>query len=210
VDGARVSAPASSRRRYDAPVRAQKVAATRERIVQAGSELVHGFASWDWQGLTYRAVATRAGVGERTVYRHFPTERHLHDAVMQRLEEEAGITYEDVTLENLGEVTAKVFLSRSSFAVGESVTAPDSPTFVAVDQRRRDALQRAVSASTAPWTELERTTVAALLDMLWNLPSYERLVGVWNLTPDDATRAITWLIEHVVEAVEQNAPPRMV
>ena len=82
-----MSAPASSRRRYDTPVRAQKVAATRERIVQAGSELVHGFASWDWQELTFRAVAERAGVGERTVYRHFPTERHLHDAVMALADE---------------------------------------------------------------------------------------------------------------------------
>ena len=198
---------ARTTRQYDAPVRQQKAAATRERIVQAGSELVHGFASWDWQGLTFRAVAERAGVGERTVYRHFPTERHLHDAVMQRLEEEAGITYEDVTLDNLGAVTAKVFASRSSFAVGESVAAPDSPTFVAVDQRRRDALQRAVAASAATWTDSERATVAALLDMLWNLPSYERLVGVWNLTPEDATRAITWLIDYVVDAIERDAPP---
>ena len=144
-----MSATAPARRQYDTPVRTQKAAATRERIVQAGSELVHGFASWDWQELTFRAVAERAGVGERTVYRHFPTERHLHDAVMQRLEEEAGITYEDVTLDNLGDVTAKVFLSRGAFAVDESVTAPDSPTFVAVDQRRRDALRHAVEASTA-------------------------------------------------------------
>ncbi len=202
-----MSATAAPRRRYDTPVRAQKAAATRERIVRAGSELVHGFGSWDWQELTFRAVAGRAGVGERTVYRHFPTERHLHDAVMQRLEEEAGITYEDVTLDNLGPVTAKVFLSRGSFAVGESVSGPDSPTFVAVDQRRRDALVRAVAASTASWTDDERTTVAALLDMLWNLPSYERLVGVWHLDPEDATRAITWLIDHVVDAIEHDEPP---
>jgi AcrR family transcriptional regulator len=202
-----MSATAVPRRRYDTPVRAQKAAATRERIVRAGSELVHGFGSWDWQELTFRAVAERAGVGERTVYRHFPTERHLHDAVMQRLEEEAGITYEDVTLDNLGPVTAKVFLSRGSFAVGESVSGPDSPTFVAVDQRRRDALVRAVAASTASWTDDERTTVAALLDMLWNLPSYERLVGVWHLEPEDATRAITWLIDHVVNAIERDEPP---
>ena len=202
-----MSATAVPRRRYDTPVRAQKAAATRERIVRAGSELVHGFGTWDWQELTFRAVAERAGVGERTVYRHFPTERHLHDAVMQRLEEEAGITYEDVTLDNLGPVTAKVFLSRGSFAVGESVSGPDSPTFVAVDQRRRDALVRAVAASTASWTDDERTTVAALLDMLWNLPSYERLVGVWHLEPEDATRAITWLIDHVVKAIAHDEPP---
>jgi hypothetical protein len=86
------------------------------------------------------------------------------------------------------------------------VAGPDSPTFVAVDERRRAALLRAVAASTATWTDRDRTTVAALLDMLWNLPSYERLVGVWNLTPDDATRAVTWLIEHVVAAVDADEP----
>jgi AcrR family transcriptional regulator len=196
------------RRGYDSPLRRQKVAQTRDRIVSAGSELVHGYASWDWQGLTFRAVAERAGVGERTVYRHFPTERHLHDAVMQRLEDEAGITYEDVEMTNVAEVTARVFATRRSFAVSGSVTAPDDPTFVAVDERRRRALLRAVSASTPGWSDADRETVAALLDVLWNLPSYERLVGVWNLPSEDATRAITWVIGKLVQAIEDDDPPR--
>ena len=128
------------RRRYDNRARAEKAAQTRERIITAGSELVHAFDSWNWQELTFRAVAERAGVGERTVYRHFPTERHLHDAVMQRLESEAGISYEDVDLHNLGEVTARVFASLQRFAVRESVDTPRDPTFVGVDARRREAL----------------------------------------------------------------------
>src|SRR5262245_37363240 len=140
-------------RRYDSPVRRRQAAETRERIVRAGSELVHGFASWDWQGLTFRAVAERAGVGERTVYRHFPSERHLHDAVMQRLEEEAGITYEDVELDTLAEVTARIFASLSSFAVRSSLPEPADPTFVAVDERRRTALLRAVSAEAPQWSD---------------------------------------------------------
>jgi hypothetical protein len=43
--------------------------------------------------------------------------------------------------------------------------------------------------------------------MLWNLPSYERLVGVWDLTPEDATRAVAWLIDYVVDAIARDAPP---
>ena len=194
-------------RRYDSPVRRQKAAGTRERIVSAGSRLVHEFASWDWKGLTFRAVAERAGVGERTVYRHFPTERHLHDAVMQRLEEEAGVTYDDVHLPDLGDVTARVFASRRSFAAEQSVEEPGDPTFVAVDTRRRDALRRAVAAAATGWSEPERQTVAALLDVLWNLPSYERLVDVWNLSADDATVAITWLIGILVRAVSEDERP---
>ena len=137
----------ASRRPYDNRARQEKAAQTRERIVAAGSELVHGFDTWNWRDLTFKAVAERAGVGERTVYRHFPTERHLHDAVMQRLESEAGISYEDVDLANLAEVTARVFASLQRFSVRESVETPQDPTFVSVDERRRDALLRAVSAS---------------------------------------------------------------
>ncbi len=98
-----------STRSYHSPARQKAAAATRERIVDAGTQLVHGFTTWDWDELTFRAVAERAEVSERTVYRHFPTERHLHDAIMGRLEDEAGIAYEDVELGNLADVTARVF-----------------------------------------------------------------------------------------------------
>ena len=87
-----MSAPARARRRYDTTLRRQQAAGTRERIVAAGSALLHRSPIRDWRSLTLRAVAERAGVNERTVYRHFANERALRDAVMHRLEEEAGIT----------------------------------------------------------------------------------------------------------------------
>jgi AcrR family transcriptional regulator len=192
------------RRSYDNRGRQQKASETRERIVMAGTELVHAFDTWNWRDLTFRAVAERAGVGERTVYRHFPTERHLHDAVMQRLESEAGIRYEDVDLGNLAEVTGRVFASLQRFSVGQSVQAPSDPTFVTVDHRRRDALLCAVSAAAPHWSENDLRVVAGLLDVLWNLPSYERLVGVWNIDGDDATRAIGWLMGKVIQSIEED------
>jgi AcrR family transcriptional regulator len=195
------------RRRYDNSARAEKAGKTRERIVTAGSELVHAFDSWNWRDLTFRSVAERAGVGERTVYRHFPTERHLHDAVMARLEAEAGISYEDVDLDNLGAVTARVFASLQRFAVRESVDTPRDPTFVGVDARRREALLRAVTESAPHWTEAERRVTAGLLDVLWNLPSYERLVGVWGVDGSTATEAVNWLMSKVIEAVADGGPP---
>ena len=51
-----------SRRRYDSSARRAQAARTRERIVAAAVELVHDFASWNWDELTFRAVAARAGV----------------------------------------------------------------------------------------------------------------------------------------------------
>jgi hypothetical protein len=51
---------ATQRRLYDSPVRQQQATDTRERIIAAGSELVHGFRTWDWRGLTFGAVARYA------------------------------------------------------------------------------------------------------------------------------------------------------
>ena len=84
--------PATRRRRpYDSTLRRQRAAETRARIIAAGSALLRGSSVRDWHGLTIRAVAEEAGVNERTVYRHFVNEQGLHDAVMHRFEEEAGI-----------------------------------------------------------------------------------------------------------------------
>ena len=66
---------ARARRRYDSPVRRQRAAETRERIVAAGAAILHDHAVWNFDTLTVRGVAERAGVNERTVYRHFANER---------------------------------------------------------------------------------------------------------------------------------------
>ncbi len=56
-----MSESSTARRTYDNRTRQQKAAQTRERIVTAGSELVHAFESWNWRDLTFRSVAERAG-----------------------------------------------------------------------------------------------------------------------------------------------------
>jgi AcrR family transcriptional regulator len=189
------------KRPYNSPTRRQRAAETSERIVTAGAGLVREFTSWDWDGLTFRAVAERADVSERTVYRHFPTERHLHDAVMARLEDEAGITYDDVELASIADVTAKLIASLRRFAVEQTVTTPLSPAFLGADERRRNALLRAVQAEAPDLTEVQQRIAAGLLDAVWSPATYERLARAWNLDDDVAFGAIEWMIAGVVAAV---------
>ena len=65
----------TSRRPYDNSRHRERAAATREGILAAASELLHESSVGDWTGLTVAAIAERAGVSERTVYRHFASER---------------------------------------------------------------------------------------------------------------------------------------
>ncbi len=195
------------RRSYDNSARRRKAEQTRDRIVGAGSELVRQFDSWDWRNLTFRAVAERAGVGERTVYRHFPTEQRLHAAVMQRLEVEAGVSYEEVNLDNIGAVTARVFASLQRFSVRKTFPEPTDSAFVSSDERRRAALLRAVSEQSPHLSTAQRRKVAGLLDVLWSPATYERLVTVWGLDGDEATSAIDWLMSEVVRAMRRGDDP---
>ena len=181
-------------RRYVSPVRRRQADQTRERIVVAGVDLVRSFDSWDWSGLTFRAVAQRAGVGERTVYRHFPNERGLRDAIMARLGEEAGVDYEQLSLAEVAEVAGRIFRSLGSFAVADVTSPPNDPTFVAVDQTRREALLRAVARSRPELPEQERLTLAASLDVLWGVPAYDRLVSAWGMSADEAMAVLAWAI----------------
>jgi AcrR family transcriptional regulator len=196
-----------STRRYHSPARQQAAATTRARIVDAGTQLVHGFTTWNWNELTFRAVAERAEVSERTVYRHFPTERHLHDAIMGRLEDEAGIAYEEVELGNLAEVTARVFDALKRFAISDSIGTPHGSAFVGAETKRHDALDRAVATTSLP--DAQRRALAGLLDVLWSPTTYERLVGAWSLDNSQAVDAVQWLIAKVVAAVEHNELPRL-
>jgi hypothetical protein len=49
--------------------------------------------------------------------------------------------------------------------------------------------------------------VAALLDVVWSMPAYERLVGAWDFDGDDATHAITWLMSLLTRVIDDDAPP---
>jgi AcrR family transcriptional regulator len=178
---------------------------TRERIIAAGAALLHDHPVWDFDTITVRAVATRAEVNERTVYRHFAGERDLRDAVFRRLEEESGLVIEEVDLTELQQFTEEVLEYVSSFPF--EPRGPRDPTLMAAHGRQRAALQAAVRRAQPRWSEPDRTIAAAVLDVLWSVASYERLVADWGVEPKEAVRAATWAIGLVAAAIREDRTP---
>ena len=193
------SAPAAARRSYDSTLRRQRAAETRAGIVAAGSALLHGSSVRDWRGLTIRAVAERAGVSERTVYRHFVNEQGLRDAVMHEFEEEAGIDLRGMQLEDVADVTERIFAHVSSYP--PDARQPLDPTLLDAKQRQHEALLTAVSGGAGAWSDEDRRVVAAVLDVLWSVASYERMVVDWQVDAAEATRGISWAIGLIRQAI---------
>jgi AcrR family transcriptional regulator len=199
--------PVPERRRYDSTLRRERAAETRARIVVAGAELLRSSSIRDWRALTMRAVAERAGVNERTVYRHFANERVLRDAVMQRFEAEAGVDLSHMALGDIADVAAHVLRFVSTYPI--EPRPPLDPTLAATNERRHDALLAAVAGEAPRWSAADREVAAAMFDALWAVDNYERLVGEWDLDAEQAIRGMTWVIQLVAEAVRDGRrPPR--
>ena len=200
-----IATESSQRRPYDNSQRRERAAETRERILVAGSELLQSSSIRDWRALTVQAVAQRAGVSERTVYRHFATERRLHDAVLHRLEEQTGIDLTTLRLEDVGEVAGRIFHHVSSYPLAPRT--PDDATLAEAMQRQHHALLRVVATAAPGWSERERSIAAAVLDVLWSVGTYERLVMEWHLDTEDAIEGVGWVIGLVESAVRGGPPP---
>ena len=197
--------PDVARRRYDSPVRRQRAAETRDRIVGAAVELLQGTASWNWRAVTVRAVAERAGVNARTVYRHFENERALRDAVLAQIEEEVDVEPESFTLDNLPDATARIYEYVSSIPL--KGRPPTDATVESITRRQRDGLHTAVTQAVPEWDARDQTVAAAMLDILLSVTAYERLVVEWGLEPADAVAGITWAMDLVETAVREDRPP---
>ena len=150
-------------------------------------------------------MADGAGVSERTVYRQFGDQRGLRDAVMHRLEEEAGVDLAGLTLEDIAGHTARVLEHVASYPL--TPRPPLDPTLTDANQRQRQALLAAVAEHTPDWTEPERAVAAAMFDVLWSVGSYERLVVDWQIESDEAIRVIAWVIGLVEQAIRQGDRP---
>ena len=77
IDDTHMSRERAPKRKYELKKRAEQVGETRQRITEAAIEL-HG--SLGPSRTTMSAVAERAGVERRTLYRHFPNEADLFEA----------------------------------------------------------------------------------------------------------------------------------
>jgi len=195
----------ASARAYDSPIRRAQSAQTRARIIEAAYGLVRHSSVRDWGAVTIRQVANEAGVNERTVYRYFANERGLRDAVMLRMEQEAGIELTAVRLEDISELAARIFSYVSLFPF--EAKPPLDPTLAEANLRQREALHDALAEWTAHWPAEVAAAVAALFDVLWSVGAYERLTVDWQLDHGRAVETLTWAIGLVEQAVRQGNRP---
>jgi hypothetical protein len=85
--------------------------------------------------------------------------------------------------------------------------SPLDPTLAEAGHRQRTALLDAVTARTPRWSKGDRIVAAAMLDVLWSVASFERLVVDWQLDRTQAIRGMVRVIGVVEEAIRKGRRP---
>lgn len=181
------------KRGYQSDLRAQQAAATRELIIKTAAE---SFVPWSTD-VSFDRLAERAGISVRTVFRHFPTQRDLVDAVAPYLEQRSGWQPDQMTADNLAA------MGRTTFAYfgdllqrGGHDSDPMPPALRGIRNRHRiGAIERAVG----PLTEgMDPELARGVLSVISGLTRIHFLRGMheqWGLGGEAAGKAIEWAVE---------------
>ena len=142
------------------------------------------------------------------MYRHFANEQALRGAVMEHLEDDAGIELAGMGLDDVTDVAGRI--ARVVAGRARARRPPVDPTLHDASRRQHDALLAAVGAETPGWSDADRRLAAALLDVLWSVGSYEHLAVDWGLDRDEAIRGTAWVIDLVTAAVREGRAPGVI
>jgi len=179
---------------------------TRNRIVGAVRDLL-GEAQPG--ALSVVAVAERAGVSRRTVYRHFPTKDALVAAVAH-LEDDRARGYAAGRLLAMEDPTAFLLGLWPDMAGHPAASLAANATPAGREVRRQRTAQRRLgvgaelaSRGVDPESEEGRRFVALML-LLTGSTTLHELVDIHGLAVEDAARTVGWLLQLMIKTTEEN------
>lgn len=179
-------------------LRAEQRNATQERILSALAELANEGHSTE---VAMSTVAERAGVGERTLYRHFPSKNELFDALFAWVT--SGLR-ELESPESPDELIARMRDFFASYARHPEVIRALGANQVGNDMREQRAGRRRayVESALMPVTEhqdrVEQQRFVAIVHMLSSSTAYLHLYDNYGFDADEAADAVAWAIRRLV------------
>jgi AcrR family transcriptional regulator len=186
-------------RPYHSPLRARQAAGTREEILRA---LAAEFAEGGVRDFSVARVAERAGVSERTVYRHFPTRDALLEGLGQWVNAHLGDIPDDLAhARDLGPAMAAVFagFDADEPMVRGLLNSPGGDELRAHARARRlERIDPVVRAALDGSPRADQ--VRALIFLLCSIRAWQSLRDDGGLDGRAAGEAVSWAIQTLLEA----------
>jgi len=202
---------ADSNRPYHSPLREEQVRLTRDRILDALTELLADRRADD---ITTREIAERAGVSQPTVYRYFPDRTALLDGMTERINELASESGEGgYALERIDEVGARIewlFATSDTIPVemrAEALLNADPRRFGDDTRRHSEEMLGVVAAEFPELDERQHVQLAGLLRVLGSSQAWLRMREEFGVPGVEAGPLMRWAVDTLVQAIRAGELP---
>lgn len=193
--------------RSRASLRERQMAATREQILDVAMEMLSEGAG---AGFSHEAIAAAAGMGARTVYRHFPDRAQLMQALWVRLREQTRTRFPQ-SREEIAALTRAVF---HEFDEREGLIRAVLNSAAGTEVRERGGAEgrAAFTQSLAPLLAgrgaAERARVVAVFVALYSAPFWQLLRDRGGLSGPEAQEAAAWAFETLIDSLQKSGKRR--
>ena len=192
---------------YDSPLRRRQQAATREAILEGVALLVE---EGGLSAVSFAAVAARAGVQERTVYRHFASRSALLEAFWTWINEQAGIPGFPTQERDLTTKPPVFFpgFDRRARMMAALIFSEDGREFrLRVNEERQRAYRAVLAGRIAGLDPATATQVCAVIQLLYGATAWATMRDYWQLDGKASGEAIAWAIDRLLAAVSAGDVP---
>jgi AcrR family transcriptional regulator len=185
-----------------ATLRDKRATATRDHILGAAFELLVEHPD---RPFSHEGIATAAGVGARTVYRHFPTQADLFEALWVQLRQQSGTVFPTAEAEIVPTLGA-MFRSfdqndRLIRAVMESTAGARVRAHGAAEGRA--GFDQSLQNATQGRNPVERRQVRAVFQGLHSAPFWQMLRERGGLSGPEAIAAASWAAQALLDTLHR-------
>jgi AcrR family transcriptional regulator len=185
---------------HRATLREKQATAAREHILDAAYDLLIHHMD---QPFSHEAIAAKAGVGARTVYRYFPAQADLFEELWVRVRRQAGTVFPAREEEILPQVRVLFEGFNRNEDLINAVLA--SSAGHKVRQRGaaegRECFSKSLAALTAGMRPVEKRQVMAVFLAIYSAPFWQLLRERGGLPGQDAIHAAEWALETLMSGL---------
>lgn len=157
------------------------------------------------EALTFAAVASAAGVPERTLYRHFQTREALHHALYDWVNERLGVDGErPTTAEAMAGLVRRAFPGFDAIApvIRELLAAPEGRLArLAANPERQRAALGVVAHDAEGLPAKQARQLAAVLQLLTAASTWQALRDYWGMDGAEAAETAVLASELLLDGV---------
>lgn len=184
-------------------LREKRAATTREHILEAAFELLVEHPD---RPFSHEAVAKTAGVGARTVYRYFPAQSDLYEALWLRVRERSGTVFPTAE----AEIVPYIGVLYRAFDRNEKLVRAvmESPAGARVRARGaeegRAGLDRSLRDATSGLSPAQRRQVRAVFQGIHSGPFWQMLRDRGGLSGSEAIAAASWAAQALLDSLHRD------